>query len=33
MTGEEAYTWYAKCAGWPAADRAQRALRLLLAEE
>ncbi|MGC8781224.1 MAG: ASCH domain-containing protein [Anaerolineae bacterium] len=33
MTGEEAYYWYAKCTGGPAAERAQRALRVLLAEE
>jgi len=33
MTSEEAYYWYAKCTGGPAAERAQRALRVLLAEE
>jgi hypothetical protein len=33
MTSEEAYYWYAKCTSSPAADRAQSALRLLLAEE
>lgn len=33
MTGEEAYYWYAKCTGGPAAERSQRALRVLLAEE
>jgi len=33
MTSEEAYYWYSKCTGGPAAERAQRALRVLLAEE
>jgi len=33
MTSEEAYYWYAKCTGGPAAERAQRALRMLLANE
>jgi hypothetical protein len=33
MTSEEAYYWYSKCIGSPAAERAQRALRVLLAEE
>jgi hypothetical protein len=33
MTSEEAYCWYSKCTSGPAAARAQRALRLLLAEE
>ena len=33
MTSEEAYSWYAKCTGSPAAERAQRALRVLLAED
>jgi hypothetical protein len=33
MTSEEAYYWYAKCTGGPAAERAQRALRVLLAED
>jgi len=33
MTSEEAYYWYAKCTGSPAAERAQRALRVLLAED
>lgn len=32
MTGEEAYYWYAKCTGGQAAERAQRALRVLLAD-
>jgi hypothetical protein len=32
MSTEEAYYWYAKCMG-PQGVRAQRALRLLLAEE
>jgi hypothetical protein len=33
MTSEEAYYWYSKCTGGPAAERAQRALRVLLAED
>jgi hypothetical protein len=33
MTSEEAYYWYSKCTGGPAAERAQRAMRVLLAEE
>jgi hypothetical protein len=33
MTSEEAYYWYAKCTGGPAAERAQKALRVLLADE
>ena len=33
MTSEEAYYWYAKCTGSPAAERAQKALRVLLADE
>ncbi|PKO21513.1 MAG: hypothetical protein CVU38_14375 [Chloroflexi bacterium HGW-Chloroflexi-1] len=33
MTSEEAYYWYSKCTGGPAAERAQRALRVLLADE
>ncbi|OQA44951.1 MAG: ASCH domain protein [Chloroflexi bacterium ADurb.Bin325] len=33
MTSEEAYYWYSKCTGGPAAQRAQRALRVLLAAE
>jgi hypothetical protein len=33
MTSEEAYYWYAKCTGSPAAERAQQALRVLLADE
>jgi len=33
MTTEELYYWYSKCTSGPAAERAQRALRLLLAEE
>ncbi len=33
MTSEEAYYWYSKCTGGPGAERAQRALRVLLAEE
>lgn len=33
MTSEEVYYWYSKCTGGPAAERAQRALRVLLAEE
>ncbi len=32
MTSEEAYYWYSKCTGGPAAERAQRALRVLLAD-
>lgn len=33
MTSEEAYYWYSKCTGGPAAERAQKALRVLLAGE
>ena len=33
MTSEKAYYWYAKCTGGPAAERAQRVLRVLLADE
>jgi len=33
MTSEEAYYWYSKCTGRPTAERAQRALRTLLAVE
>ncbi len=33
MTSEEAYYWYSKCTGSLAAERAQKALRLLLAAE
>lgn len=33
MTSEEAYYWYSKCTSGPAAERAQRALRVLMAEE
>lgn len=33
MTGEELYYWFAKCTGGSSSDKAQRALRLLLAEE
>jgi hypothetical protein len=33
MTSEEAYYWYAKCTGSPAAERAQRALRVLLSDD
>jgi hypothetical protein len=33
MTSEEAYYWYSKCAARPVADRAQKALRVLLAAE
>lgn len=33
MTSEEAYYWYSKCTGGPTAERAQRAMRVLLAEE
>jgi hypothetical protein len=33
MTSEEAYYWYAKCTGSPAAEQAQKALRVLLADE
>lgn len=32
MTSEEGYYWYSKCTGSPTAERAQRALRVLLAE-
>jgi hypothetical protein len=33
MSDEEAYYWFSKCTAGPAAARAQRALRVLLAEE
>lgn len=33
MTSEEAYYWYSKCTSGPTAERAQRALRVLLAAE
>ncbi len=33
MTSEELYYWYSKSTGGPAAERAQKALRVLLAEE
>lgn len=33
MTSEEAYYWYSKCTSGPAAERAQKALRVLLAQE
>ena len=33
MTSEEMYYWYSKCTGGPAAERAQKALRMLMAEE
>jgi ASCH domain len=33
MTSEEAYYWDSKCTGVPAAERAQQALRVLLADE
>jgi len=33
MTAEELYYWYSKCTGAPAAERAQKALRVLLSEE
>jgi len=33
MTSEEAYYWYSKCTGGVAAERAQRALRVLLAND
>jgi len=33
MTAEELYYWYSKCTGGPAAERAQKALRVLLSEE
>jgi len=33
MTSEEAYYWYSKCTSGSAAERAQRALRVLLAED
>jgi hypothetical protein len=33
MTSEEAYYWYSKCTAGPTAERAQKALRMLLAEE
>lgn len=33
MTSEELYYWYSKCTGGPAAERAQKALRVLLAAD
>ena len=33
MTNEELYYWYSKCTGNPAAERAQKALPVRLAEE
>lgn len=33
MAAEELYYWYSKCTGGPAAERAQKALRILLADE
>ncbi|MDP2990591.1 MAG: ASCH domain-containing protein [Kiritimatiellota bacterium] len=33
MTAEELYYWYSKCTGGPTAERAQKALRVLLSEE
>jgi hypothetical protein len=33
MTAEELYYWYSKCTGGPGAERAQKALRILLSEE
>ena len=33
MTSEEVYYWYSKCTTKATADRAQKALRVLLAEE
>jgi len=33
MSAEEAYYWFSKCSAGPGASRAQRALRLLLADE
>jgi hypothetical protein len=33
MTAEELYYWYSKCTGGPAAERAQKALRILLSAE
>lgn len=33
MTAEELYYWYSKCTGGPAAERAQKALRILLSSE
>lgn len=33
MTSEELYYWYSKCTSKPTAQRAQKALRILLAEE
>jgi hypothetical protein len=33
MTSEELYYWYSKCTAGPAAERAQKALRVLLAAE
>ena len=33
LTGEEVYYWYSKCTTQATADRAQKALRMLLAEE
>ena len=33
MTAEELYYWYSKCTGGSAAERAQKALRVLLSDE
>ena len=33
MTSEELYYWYSKCTSQPSAERAQKALRVLLAAE
>lgn len=33
MTGEELFYWYSKCTAGPAIERAQKALRVLLADE
>jgi hypothetical protein len=33
MTSEEAYYWYSKCTTGPTAERAQKALRVLLSDE
>lgn len=33
MTAEELYYWYSKCTGGPTAERAQKALRILLSGE
>ncbi len=33
MTSEELYYWFSKCAGSPSAERAQKALRILLSDE